>query len=438
MNRKNLRTVERKPLMTIICLTVFVVAGYAQDIITQHTGDIIKAKILEVGIEKVRYKAFTQPNGPDFVISASKIFMIKYENGHKDVFEKNPATGKIQIRHIVAEPAPVTTVTVQQSDTETATTETPVTAKPTTPKPTTTTPTTPKPTTPTTPKPTTPKPTPTTPKPTPTPAPKPAAVIPSGARIGTASNGTFTMLKLEGATVSFRAAVKTPIYMVSLTADGQTVDAATIKNTKGDIVFSNGATAWAGSSLMMGKPGMILPKETEVQCDFENAPSGFTAKTVVFKIDEKSAVMSYDIASGAWINPQAQETATETVVDSSVSETVETPSAPDVIKFKDGSCRYVGLNLRPMFAPANMSDKKEKAFSIDFDYTLSDKTDLNILHSDGRFVSPDGKSYQAGVAFYSKTTSIYTLIVAVPKDVDVMTLKFVFDGHTIPLNKLKK
>ncbi|MDR2809884.1 MAG: hypothetical protein LBB84_04915 [Tannerellaceae bacterium] len=60
----------------------------------------IHSKIMEVGTDVVKYKRAELPNGPDYVLSASEIFMIKYRNG-KDVFVKDPATGKIQIRHIV-------------------------------------------------------------------------------------------------------------------------------------------------------------------------------------------------------------------------------------------------------------------------------------------------------------------------------------------------
>jgi hypothetical protein len=93
----------KKLIMMFACFVFFVHALYAQDVITKQNGDVINSKITEVGTETVKYKKFELPNGPDYTISAAEIFMIKYENGNKDVFEKNPATGKIHIRHVDAE-----------------------------------------------------------------------------------------------------------------------------------------------------------------------------------------------------------------------------------------------------------------------------------------------------------------------------------------------
>ena len=58
----------------------------AQDIITLKTGEDLKAKIVEIGLNDVKYKKFENLNGPVYTLNKSDIFMIKYENGTKDVF----------------------------------------------------------------------------------------------------------------------------------------------------------------------------------------------------------------------------------------------------------------------------------------------------------------------------------------------------------------
>jgi hypothetical protein len=94
----------KKKLFTVFAgLALFSRIIYAQDIITKLNGDAIRSMIQEVSAEYVKYKKFDRPAGPDYVLAASEIFIIKYENGGKDIFEKNPATGEIQIRHITAE-----------------------------------------------------------------------------------------------------------------------------------------------------------------------------------------------------------------------------------------------------------------------------------------------------------------------------------------------
>jgi hypothetical protein len=60
---------------------------YAQDIILKRNGDEIKAKVQEVGITEIKYKKFDNPDGPMYTILKSEVFLIKYENGTKDVFK---------------------------------------------------------------------------------------------------------------------------------------------------------------------------------------------------------------------------------------------------------------------------------------------------------------------------------------------------------------
>jgi hypothetical protein len=59
----------------------------AQDIITLKSGDEIKAKVQEIGTDNVKYKKYDNQNGPTYTLMKSDIFMIKYENGDKDVFK---------------------------------------------------------------------------------------------------------------------------------------------------------------------------------------------------------------------------------------------------------------------------------------------------------------------------------------------------------------
>jgi hypothetical protein len=59
----------------------------AQDEITFRSGDILKAKILEIGTEEIVYKKSDNLSGPSYNVKKDLVFMIKYENGTKDVFE---------------------------------------------------------------------------------------------------------------------------------------------------------------------------------------------------------------------------------------------------------------------------------------------------------------------------------------------------------------
>ena len=49
-------------------------------------GDIISGNILEVGVSEIKYKKCNNPTGPTYSELKSNVFMIKYANGAKDVF----------------------------------------------------------------------------------------------------------------------------------------------------------------------------------------------------------------------------------------------------------------------------------------------------------------------------------------------------------------
>lgn len=61
------------------------------DVIVLNSGDEIEAKVLEVGLSEVKYKMCDNPDGPTFIESRTKIFMIKYQNGTKTVLKGEEA-----------------------------------------------------------------------------------------------------------------------------------------------------------------------------------------------------------------------------------------------------------------------------------------------------------------------------------------------------------
>jgi len=72
----------------IVLLLILAAAGnvLSQDILVLKNGDEVKAKIVEIGTEEIKYKKFSMLDGPDFVCSKGDVFMIKFENGTKEVF----------------------------------------------------------------------------------------------------------------------------------------------------------------------------------------------------------------------------------------------------------------------------------------------------------------------------------------------------------------
>ena len=73
-------------ILAILCCST---ALWSQDIITMKNGEEIKAIVQEIGADYVKYKKFENKNGPTYTIQKSTVFMITYENGEKDIFDKS-------------------------------------------------------------------------------------------------------------------------------------------------------------------------------------------------------------------------------------------------------------------------------------------------------------------------------------------------------------
>ena len=65
---------------------------FAQDIIVLKNGNDIESIVQEVGIDEIKYKKFENKSGPTYTLKKSDIFMIRYENGSKDVFSEITTT----------------------------------------------------------------------------------------------------------------------------------------------------------------------------------------------------------------------------------------------------------------------------------------------------------------------------------------------------------
>lgn len=79
----------KKIIFTVLTSILSMAFCCSQDIITNKTSEDISAKVLEVTTSEIKYKKFDYLNGPTFTILKSNVLMIRYENGTKDIFNKN-------------------------------------------------------------------------------------------------------------------------------------------------------------------------------------------------------------------------------------------------------------------------------------------------------------------------------------------------------------
>jgi hypothetical protein len=81
-----------KIAFSLFCLLCLTFNSFSQDVIFLKTGDEIKSKVEEISETTVKYRKFENLSGPLYAIDIQKIFMIKYENGTKEMFDKNTSS----------------------------------------------------------------------------------------------------------------------------------------------------------------------------------------------------------------------------------------------------------------------------------------------------------------------------------------------------------
>lgn len=76
----------KKTFLILVNLLFILNVVFSQDIMTKKNGEEIQCKVIEVTPDLVKYKKFNNLDGPIYSIPIKDIFMLKYENGGKDVF----------------------------------------------------------------------------------------------------------------------------------------------------------------------------------------------------------------------------------------------------------------------------------------------------------------------------------------------------------------
>lgn len=82
-----------KPMIrNLILLFIFVISQItvAQDILYLINGSKISVKVKEINTTDLKYKDFSNIEGPTYVISKSDLVLIQYSNGSTEVLNKNP------------------------------------------------------------------------------------------------------------------------------------------------------------------------------------------------------------------------------------------------------------------------------------------------------------------------------------------------------------
>lgn len=68
-------------------LVIITLAASAQDKIYKKSGDVIEAKVTEVGSNEIKYKIFTDQNGPVYTAQKQQLIKIVYESGRIENYD---------------------------------------------------------------------------------------------------------------------------------------------------------------------------------------------------------------------------------------------------------------------------------------------------------------------------------------------------------------
>jgi len=89
---KNHRTIGvTRQVLLFMCFIAFTCVCFAQDIIITRDSRRIEAKVTEINVENIRYKQYSNQEGPTYTLPVSSIVSIVYQNGQVETFESAPA-----------------------------------------------------------------------------------------------------------------------------------------------------------------------------------------------------------------------------------------------------------------------------------------------------------------------------------------------------------
>lgn len=82
----------RHILSVLLTLFLFANMAYSQDILYTTAGSKLKGRVTEINLKDIKYKDFSNLEGPTYVIAKTDVVLIQYANGTTEVINDNPNT----------------------------------------------------------------------------------------------------------------------------------------------------------------------------------------------------------------------------------------------------------------------------------------------------------------------------------------------------------
>lgn len=77
----------KKNLYLLFVVTLFSLQAFAQDKLYKKNGDVVEAKVLEVNEAEIKYKIFTDQEGPTYTVDKDRLAKIIYQGGREETFK---------------------------------------------------------------------------------------------------------------------------------------------------------------------------------------------------------------------------------------------------------------------------------------------------------------------------------------------------------------
>lgn len=89
---------------------------FSQDIILKKNGDEVKAKNIEIASSEIKYNLFNSSDSIFYILNKTDVFMIKYQNGSKQVFNVQDAVAVEPTQNTTTAPKPTFTQGVNDAN----------------------------------------------------------------------------------------------------------------------------------------------------------------------------------------------------------------------------------------------------------------------------------------------------------------------------------
>lgn len=95
--RTIMRTIK---FLSVVVFAMFSFIAHAQDVIVKKDGNTITSKVTEITSSEIKYKKFSNQNGPTYTINRNEVSYINYENGEKETINASVNSNNTSISFV--------------------------------------------------------------------------------------------------------------------------------------------------------------------------------------------------------------------------------------------------------------------------------------------------------------------------------------------------